>query len=251
MTSKEAYEILERYISCSNNECPPVDCDECHCHVTAKQLDEALQMALEALKEPKQPDHIVGVSKKDGENGDDLIRREDALMSLTGEWKESRDEILSKAIRRIKRLPSVQPESFDPRADVYYLAEKIGIHQLYALVVELRGEPESCGDAVSRQKLKDGFKEMCDLNCPYTEKQQHLMCGSCMMGTAFDVLEATPSVQPEQNDAEFWHKRSDEYEKMFFDLCWRMMNGVKFESMQFDKNGITLKMKEPFREDNT
>lgn len=35
-----------------------------------------------------------------------------------------------------------QPEPCDdPRADVYYLAEKIGIHQLYALVVELRGEP--------------------------------------------------------------------------------------------------------------
>lgn len=49
-------------------------------------------------------------------------------------------------------------------------------------------------DLISRQKLKDGFKEMCDLNCPYTEKEQHIMCGSCMMGTAFDVLEATASV---------------------------------------------------------
>ena len=110
MTNKEAYEILEKYIRCSNNECPPVDCDECQDHVTAKQLDDALQVALEALKEPKQPDHIAVVSKKDDENGDDLIRREDALMSLTGEWTESRDESLSKAIRRIKRLPSIQPE---------------------------------------------------------------------------------------------------------------------------------------------
>ena len=110
MTNKEAREILERYIRCSNSVCPPVDCDECQDHVTAKQLDEALQVALEALKEPKQPDHIAVVSKKDDENGDDLIRREDALMSLTGEWTESRDEILSKAIRRIKRLPSAQPE---------------------------------------------------------------------------------------------------------------------------------------------
>jgi len=38
-----------------------------------------------------------------------------------------------------KRL---EPCEDDPRADVYYLAEKIGIHQLYALVVQLRGEPE-------------------------------------------------------------------------------------------------------------
>ena len=64
-------------------------------------------------------------------------------------------------------------------------------------------------------------------------------------------IKQLPSAQPKQNDAEFWRKRSDEYEKMFFDLYWRMMNGVKFESMQFDENGITLKMKEPFREDNT
>jgi Zn finger protein HypA/HybF involved in hydrogenase expression len=41
---------------------------------------------------------------------DDCIRREDALMALTGEWTESRDEILSKAIKRIKGLPPVTPQ---------------------------------------------------------------------------------------------------------------------------------------------
>ena len=40
-------------------------------------------------------------------------------------------------------------EGDDPRADVYYLAEEIGIHQLYSLVVALRGEPEPCKDAVN------------------------------------------------------------------------------------------------------
>ena len=38
---------------------------------------------------------------------EDAISREDALMALTGEWTESRDEILSKSIGRIKALPSV------------------------------------------------------------------------------------------------------------------------------------------------
>jgi hypothetical protein len=38
---------------------------------------------------------------------EDCIRREDALMALTGEWTESRDEILSKAIKRIKGLPPI------------------------------------------------------------------------------------------------------------------------------------------------
>lgn len=56
---------------------------------------------------------------------------------------------------RIKPLPYAQPEPCedDPRADVYYLAEKIGIHQLYALVVALRGEPEPCEDCVSRKAV--------------------------------------------------------------------------------------------------
>ena len=47
------------------------------------------------------------------------------------------------AIRTIKALPLAQPEpkDIDAREAVYNLAEKIGIHQLFALTVELRGEP--------------------------------------------------------------------------------------------------------------
>ena len=37
---------------------------------------------------------------------------------------------------------------YDPRPDIYYLAEKIGIHRLYALVIQLRGEPELCEDSI-------------------------------------------------------------------------------------------------------
>lgn len=59
-------------------------------------------------------------------------------------------------------------------------------------------QPEPCEDAVSRKAVKDGFVEMCSLICPYTEKQRHIMCGSCLLGTAFDVLEATQPVTPKQ-----------------------------------------------------
>ena len=59
-------------------------------------------------------------------------------------------------------------------------------------------QPEPCEDAVSRKAVKDGFVEMCSLICPYTEKQRHTMCGSCLLGTAFDVLEATQPVTPKQ-----------------------------------------------------
>ena len=155
MTNEEAVNVIEKYLRCGNEPCNDVQlCSECDLNTNESERDEAFKIAIEALrdsptqmsgtsdlisrdeaiddlhgKDPSriwdtadievwvnglpsvQPDHIVGVSKKDDENGDDLIRREDALMSLTGEWTESRDEILSKAIRRIKRLPSAQPES--------------------------------------------------------------------------------------------------------------------------------------------
>ena len=41
----------------------------------------------------------------------DVISREDALMALTGEWTELTDEIIHRFIRRIKALPSVNPQT--------------------------------------------------------------------------------------------------------------------------------------------
>ena len=64
-------------------------------------------------------------------------------------------------------------------------------HVLAAIEGLPPAQPEPCEDAVSRKAVKDGFVEMCSLICPYTEKQRHIMCGSCLLGTAFDVLEAT------------------------------------------------------------
>ena len=54
---------------------------------------------------------------------------------------------------KLSERHSDEENECDPRADVYYLAEKIGIHQLYALVVALRGEPEPCEDCVSREAV--------------------------------------------------------------------------------------------------
>lgn len=77
--------------------------------------------------------------------GKDLISRKDAIDAL------STPHGILYPIRTIEDLPSAQQEPCDdPRADVYYLAEKIGIHRLYALVVELRGEPELCEDQAAR-----------------------------------------------------------------------------------------------------
>ena len=52
-------------------------------------------------------------------------------------------ESMEEMVDKIKTLPTVPPEptDIDAREAVYNLAEKIGIHQLFALTVELRGEP--------------------------------------------------------------------------------------------------------------
>lgn len=78
------------------------------------------------------------------------------------------------------------------------------IQKVIETISELEAQPEPCEDAVSRKAVKDGFVEMCSLICPYTEKQRHIMCGSCLLGTAFDVLEATQPVTPKQRTGH-WH----------------------------------------------
>ena len=74
---------------------------------------------------------------------------------------------------RIGLLPSAQPEcEDDPRADVYYLAEKIGIHRLYSLVVDLRGEPEmrhcvSCGRTANNGGVYPNGRTKCPIEEHY------------------------------------------------------------------------------------
>ena len=61
-------------------------------------------------------------------------------------------------------------------------------------------------------------------------------------------LKRLPSAQPEPNDdAEFWCKRAEFYEKMCFDLIADMSDGVKIDSIIIDKNGIKFTKKQPDR----
>ena len=114
-------------------------------------------------------------------NDDTISRKQaiDALMSLT----------IYKSKREI-----VQAADKDENSWIGGVAECIDeIEDLPS------AQPEPCEDAVSRKAVKDGFVEMCSLICPYTEKQRHIMCGSCLLGTAFDVLEAIQPVTPKQH----------------------------------------------------
>ena len=82
---------------------------------------------------------------------------------------------------KAEEVAQPQPCEDDPRADVYYLAEKIGINRLYTLVVALRGEPESCEDTISRQAVLDWLKNE----------------WNGMVTSLFDGIKALPSAQPE------------------------------------------------------
>lgn len=77
--------------------------------------------------------------------GDTISRQAaiDAINSWRGRFSEEYNEAIDDCENSIKELPTAQPEQtgIDAREAVYNLAEKIGIHQLFALTVELRGEP--------------------------------------------------------------------------------------------------------------
>lgn len=64
-------------------------------HTHNNESKKALRMAIKALKQ---------------QMCEDAVSREDALMALTGEWTESTDELIHRFIRRIKNLPSVNPQ---------------------------------------------------------------------------------------------------------------------------------------------
>ena len=164
---------------------------------------------------------LTGAVMQKGEAMDDLISRQAAIdaldeqiaqcnkaiksfvLSMKDEYAAKVEKASLTAFReRLEYLPPAQPQITHEQA-VEYL-QSTGWMQNHDLQMMLDGvhrftaHPEPCEDAVSRKAVKDGFVEMCNLICPYTEKQRHTMCGSCLLGTAFDVLEATQPVTPKQ-----------------------------------------------------
>ena len=105
-------------------------------------------------------------------------------------WK-----LLDKKQKELYVLPSAQTEPCDdPMADVYYLAEKIGIHQLYALVVALRGEPDPCENAVSRRRLLNDLKELIAAWKKYPVMAEQIKG----VETAIKYVELIPPVTPKR-----------------------------------------------------
>lgn len=41
----------------------------------------------------------------------------------------------------------------------------------------------------------DAFDKLCDANCVYSKKQRAVMCGACLLGSAFDVIDELPTAE--------------------------------------------------------
>jgi len=50
-------------------------------------------------------------------------------------------------------------------------------------------------DPIDRQTVLDALDELCDVVCAYSKKQRAEMCGACLLGSAFDVIEALPPAE--------------------------------------------------------
>lgn len=72
----------------------------------------AASMGLYDDKNPCKRAVILGKAIKalEQQTCEDAVSREDALMALTGEWTEPTDELIHRFFRRIRNLPSVNPQ---------------------------------------------------------------------------------------------------------------------------------------------
>ena len=52
-------------------------------------------------------------------------------------------------------------------------------------------------DLISSQAAIEALDAFCDRECEYSKQHRSFMCGVCRLGSAFDVINALPSAQPE------------------------------------------------------
>ena len=50
---------------------------------------------------------------------------------------------------------------------------------------------------IDEEHLWTRLRIICDLNCPYSEKQRDVMCGACLLGSAFDTVDSEKTVDAE------------------------------------------------------
>ena len=51
-------------------------------------------------------------------------------------------------------------------------------------------------DLISKQAAWDALNARCEIECDYSRKQRVFMCCSCKLGSAFEVIEGLPPIEP-------------------------------------------------------
>lgn len=51
-------------------------------------------------------------------------------------------------------------------------------------------------DLISRQAALDALDERCESECEYSQKQRSVMCAACHFGSAKEVVENAPTIDP-------------------------------------------------------
>lgn len=73
----------------------------------------------------------VAIKALEQQTCEDAISREDALIALTGEWTDSTDELIHRFIKRIKSLPSVNPQYTEDEIQKMQDLEQAEIEKAY------------------------------------------------------------------------------------------------------------------------
>lgn len=121
---------------------------------------------------------------------EDCIRREDALMALTGEWTEPTDELIYRFIKRIKNLPPVKPKFTDEEIQTMQDLEQAQIQKAYEIG---KTEDVEIKDCISRHKAV------------YIAKHE---CNNLKIAI---MLEELPPVNPKSGK---WKKTTDGYDSV-------------------------------------
>ena len=105
-------------------------------------------------------------------------------------------------------------------------------------------------DLIERQAAIDAINDLLDYSNAFIDSYDKYAYGRGLLLSAERNIKALPSAQAESdNETEFWRNRAKEYEKMVGELVADMSRCVKFESVEFNENGVVFK-KQPERMTN-
>jgi hypothetical protein len=140
-----------------------------------------------------------GIPLAEQEPCTDCIRREDALMALTGEYTDSIGEILPKAIKRINALPPVTPQYTEAEIQKMQDLEFAEIQKAYEIG---KAENPNKWIPVSERLPEDKTAVLVwcpqykNIYCAYLEKEQWWIFGAFVQIVPNEVVAWMPLPEP-------------------------------------------------------